>query len=379
MTPAVQRCRRWGVLAGLWLVVPLLLVAGLPAHGAAAQPAASQDPAEAASGSRVGAGHCPPLVLPAAPSTPEDAAPGAERGLLWRLQRDGRSSWLYGTLHVGRPGWGRPGPLVLSALHASDTLAVEIDLDDPQVATELAQALREHASAGPAAALPPALVQRLKAATARACLDEAVLASMPPLMQAATLTLADGRWLGLDSAYGQEPALTALARARGLRVAGLETPARQLAALQPVGGPAAQQRQLDHALRQLEDGRARIALMRLAQVWAAGDLQALERYEDWCDCVATVADRQLLHQLNDARNPALADAIAVRHAAGERVFAAVGALHMTGPQALPALLAARGFRVTRVPLSAGGTATAGGQQRAHNADSGSQPAHRGRP
>jgi uncharacterized protein YbaP (TraB family) len=279
-------------------------------------------------------------------------APGAGRGLLWRLQRDGRTSWLYGTLHVGRPGWERLGTQVLAALRASDTLAVEIDLDEPAVQADLAQRLRERtqAEARSANPLPPPLARRLQAAMARACLDGGELAGLPPLMQAATLTLADGRWLGLDAAYGQEPALAARARSRGLRVASLESPAQQLAALQPAVSPAELHRQLDTALRQLEDGRSRLALMRLAQFWARGDLQALERYEDWCGCAPTAADRQLLRQLNDGRNPALADAITARHAAGERVFAAVGALHMTGQQALPGLLAARGFRVQRVPL-----------------------------
>jgi uncharacterized protein len=48
----------------------------------------------------------------------------------------------------------------------------------------------------------------------------------------------------------------------------------------------------------------------------------------------------------------LADSIAALHRGGERVFAAVGALHMFGPQGLPALLAARGFEVERVAFAA---------------------------
>jgi uncharacterized protein YbaP (TraB family) len=329
---------------------------------------------------KVEPGHCPPQVQPPAGV---DTAPGVDRGMLWQLQRDGRTSWLYGTLHVGRPGWQRPGPRVQAALQASDTLAVELDLDDPQLAaqmgTQMARRLQQettrpaagtaaHPAADPgegaAGALPPALARRLQAARARGCLEPAQTGWMPPLMQVAALTLHDGRWLGLDGAYGQERALGALARQRGMRVVSLETLEQQLTALQPTGPPAEQQRQLGAALQQLEDGSARLGLMRLAQAWSRGDLQALERYEDWCECAPTDDDRRLLRQLNDARNPGLADGIAAQHARGRRVFAAVGALHMTGAQALPRLLAERGFRVRRMPLAlgAGGAAEPGAER-----------------
>jgi uncharacterized protein YbaP (TraB family) len=89
-------------------------------------------------------------------------------------------------------------------------------------------------------------------------------------------------------------------------------------------------------------------LRRLAEAWEQGDLAALEDYLAWCECGDSEADREFMRRLNDERNGPLADGIAALHERGQRIFAAVGALHMTGPQALPALLAARGFRVERV-------------------------------
>ena len=55
-----------------------------------------------------------------------------------------------------------------------------------------------------------------------------------------------------------------------------------------------------------------------------------------------------MRRLNDDRNPALAQRIDALHGQGRRVFAAVGALHMTGAQALPRLMAERGYRVERI-------------------------------
>jgi uncharacterized protein YbaP (TraB family) len=63
------------------------------------------------------------------------------------------------------------------------------------------------------------------------------------------------------------------------------------------------------------------------------------------------ADRAFIKRLNDDRNPGLANRIDALHGEGRRVFAAVGALHMTGAMGLPRLLAQRGFRVERVDFA----------------------------
>jgi uncharacterized protein YbaP (TraB family) len=64
--------------------------------------------------------------------------------------------------------------------------------------------------------------------------------------------------------------------------------------------------------------------------------------------VQSEAERAQLRRLNDARNPFLAERIDALITQGHRLFAAVGALHMTGPQALPRLLEQRGYRLERL-------------------------------
>ena len=105
---------------------------------------------------------------------------------------------------------------------------------------------------------------------------------------------------------------------------------------------------VEQSLDQLDSGQGRAVLQRLALAWEQADLATLASYEEWCDCVHDAAERAFSKRLNDDRNPGLADAIARLHDGGQSVFAAVGALHMTGPQALPALLQARGFKVGAV-------------------------------
>jgi hypothetical protein len=283
----------------------------------------------------------PPTPVPSAELFEAAQRQAKDRGLLWRIQRDGRTSWLYGTLHLGRAEWLAPGPQVRAAIEASDLVALEIDITDPA-------ALEQARSATPPAPeLPQPLRQRLARQTERACLPEGALDRLHPVMQGVTLALLEARWESLDARFGQEFVLAMAARRLGRPTASLESAADQMALLIP-GEAARAIDMLDSALAQVEDGSARRGLRRLAQAWEAGKLAELGDYERWCECMRNAEDRAQLQRLNDGRNPALAARIDDLHRSGKRVFAAVGALHMTGPLALPDLLRARGFRVERV-------------------------------
>ncbi|MFT7722856.1 MAG: TraB/GumN family protein [Roseateles sp.] len=281
---------------------------------------------------------CPPP--PAAP-TPEQAAAWAaqapDRGLLWRLRRGGHSSYLFGSLHVGQAAWAYPGPALRRAWRETEVLAVELDPADVGAAL---------AAAGPAAPLAPALARRVEAQARAACLPPAALAPLPAMLQLSTLMLAEARRDGFDAAFGQDLMLLALARSQGRPVRSLERVAEQLDALAPE--PQALDALVGGALRQLQRGQWRAPLRRLAEAWSRGDLQALADYPRWCACADTPAERAWLRRVNDDRNAPLADRIAALHGAGQRLLVAVGALHMAGPQALPRLLAQRGFDVEPV-------------------------------
>jgi uncharacterized protein len=286
----------------------------------------------------------PPPQLPSAAQI-EAAQRGArDRGFLWRITKDGRSSYLFGTLHLGKLDWAFPGPRLRDVLAAVDTLAVEVDLTDPAVARMMSGAAASPASAP---ALPEATRQRLRRQFAAACIPEQALAALHPMLQAITLSVLAGRWEGLDAGYAQEITLGMQARSRALPIVALESASAQLELLLP-RHPEELERLLGQTLDQLEQGRVRPVLRRLAAVWEGSRLAELERYEQWCDCADTPEDRAFLERLNDARNPPMAERIDALHRGGKRLLVAVGALHMTGPQALPRLLEARGYRVERL-------------------------------
>ncbi len=279
---------------------------------------------------------CPPAL----PAVSDASTLAKDRGFMWRATRDGRTLHLLGTLHIGKPHWRKLGPLTSAALRSADVLALEVDPNDPALLEAMAE-LRHPTQ------LPEALQQRLAKAFERACLATEALATLHPVLQATTLMVMEARWLGMDSSHAMEQILLAQGKPPGRRVVALESALAQLQILVPADEAEATT-VLEQSLAQLEDKSARRVLERLAAAWEQGDLTALEDYGRWCECADTEADRAYMKKLNDERNSGLADGIEAQHKAGKRVFAAVGALHMTGAQSLPKLLQQRGFKVERV-------------------------------
>ena len=287
---------------------------------------------------------CPPEArVPSAEQVQAGRRGARDHGFLWRADKDGRSAYLYGTLHVAKLSWMAPGPQVTRALAASNTLALELDLQDAGVQRSLADGM----AAAAASALPEPLRQRLARLAAAECLPPLAIAGLKPELQVATLMSLVGRRDGLDPAYGIDLFLAGWGHATHKPVVSLETPAMQLRALL-LPDAAEQISFVEGALDELENGRARTQLARMAQVWADGDLATMTRFEEWCECMKTRSDRDAMTRLLDDRNPALAAGIDALHASGKRVFAAVGSLHMVGPGGLPALLERRGYRVEHI-------------------------------
>lgn len=278
---------------------------------------------------------CPPQP---APPTAEQAARWAaaapDRGLLWRISRGGHSSYLYGSLHVGRADWAYPGPALRQAWADTEVLAVELDPAD------VGAALAALPQAEP---LPPGQARRVEAQARAACLPAGALTALPAMLQLSTLTLIEARRDGFDAAFGQDLMLLAWAKDEHRPVQSLESVDEQLAALEPEAAelPAL----VDGTLRQLQRGEMRAPLRKLAASWSRGDLKVLADYPRWCACADSPAERAWLRRVNDERNTQLAARIDALHGAGQRLLVAVGALHMSGPEALPRLLAARGFEV----------------------------------
>jgi uncharacterized protein YbaP (TraB family) len=298
---------------------------------------------------------CPPVaVAPDAATLQRWAAQASDHGLLWRYEKDGRAGWLFGTIHVGRGEWTVPGPALARAVAGADRLVLEVDPLSPTFGDDLQQAAAP-AGAASVPRLSDDLLRRLARQRELACVGHA-LDGLPPALQAVSLLTLIARPAGLDPAWGQEPALSALFHGQGRPVESIETPGEQLDALL---GPDDPSQTLAQALAELEDGSSLAVLQRLAQAWAAGDREQLARYPEWCRCLDTAEQRALNERVVAQRNRRMGEAVMALHARGARPLVAVGALHMIGPDGLPALLHKAGFTVTWLgpaPRGAGATA-----------------------
>jgi hypothetical protein len=208
---------------------------------------------------------CPPAAQAPTPAQMQTGLREArDRGMLWRLEKDGLVGWLYGTLHVGKLAWALPGPKVTQALRQAQTVALELDLSDPAIGQALQASLADWRQRQADSPLPPALLARLAALARADCVASTAFEQQPALMQALGLVVLSGRRDGLDPAFAQEFMLGGFAKAGGKTVVSLESPGEQLAAMAPQD-PAELQASLAQAVDQLESGQARRLLNRVAR------------------------------------------------------------------------------------------------------------------
>ncbi len=267
-----------------------------------------------------------------------------DRGFLWKFEKNGRTGFLYGTVHINKLEWSFPGPKTIAAIRDSDLIAFELDVLDPQIQAQMSNPAISGIKNVP---LPQPLKQRMEAVARRVCAPLEALAAMHPIMQMVTVTLLDARFAQFEIGYGSEIFMAGFARGAKKTTTSLETAELQMRAL--FAGDADEViASVESGLTLFESGRQREQTARLLSVWATSNFTDLQQYEKWCECATTDADRRFLKRINDDRNTGLAASIDKLHHEGRRVFAAIGALHMVGPNAVPKLLADMGHKVERV-------------------------------
>jgi len=293
------------------------------------------------------AADCPPAVAQHTPEMIQSGLRNArDHGFLWRISKDGRTSYLYGTIHVAKFDWMFPGPQVMKAIRSTDTIALEMDMLDADIQGRMAQGM----AALHSTTIPMPLQKRMRQQAAALCVPYDSIASLSPELQVTTLSLMVGRRAGLEAEYAIDSALAGIGHSAKKNVVSLETPEMQLQLLQ-MKNLQETISFVEDSLDELETGRSLKMLTRIAKIWTNADYSEMAHFDAWCECLNTETEREVMKRALDERNPALAEHIDALHGSGRQVFAAVGSLHMFGASGLPALMAKRGYQVERVNFS----------------------------
>ena len=296
------------------------------------------------SGPSVAAVSCPPALVAPTPEMIQNGMSNArDHGFLWRISKDGRVSYLYGTIHLARFDWMFPGKQVMQAIRATDTIALELDMLDKNIQADMAKGMAKLHSK----ALPAVLVKRMRKQAELNCIPYDSIASLIPEFQVVALTMTVGRKVGLESGYAIDAVLAGIGHKAKRNMVSLESAELQISALQ-MKNTSDMLAFVENSLIDLETDRSLKMLDRIAKYWDEANYTEMERFNEWCDCLNTEIERVMMKRLLDDRNPAMALKIDALHASGKQVFAAVGSLHMFGPLGLPTLMAQRGYQVEKL-------------------------------
>lgn len=262
---------------------------------------------------------------------------------LWVVKDEDTTIYLFGTVHVLKPGLGWFDDAVKRAFDKSDQLMLEIVL--PEDPAEMAQKM-----------IPLALDQSGKTISSRLSADElkAYQAAMTglgipvaqfdrfePWFAAMTLSIAPLAQLGYDPEQGAEKQLTAAAKAAAKPVSGLETVDQQLGFFD--GLPEKQQLAfLNSVVKDID--KLGPTLDKTVVLWGKGDTEALAVAMN----ESMAATPELAKVLLFDRNQRWADQLKARMDQPGTVFVAVGAGHLAGEHSVQDFLKERGLTAERI-------------------------------
>lgn len=251
----------------------------------------------------------------------------------------GEKAWLFGTIHA------LPAPVrwrsqqVGNALGAADRLILEVAAitDDARTARAFAERSRSPGLPPLDQRIPADLREELAQAARQGGIKVTALDAYETW--AAALMLQNATAMDdIDTGHGID---RALARSWPGKVEEFEGADAQLAIFD--GLPEVQQRALLGAV--LTGAQSRESQRRsLQEAWGRGDMDLIARVTD----AEFAAEPHLREALLTARNRAWVARLEVMLGTGAQPFVAVGAAHLAGADGLPAMLAARGWKVRRL-------------------------------
>ena len=281
--------------------------------------------------------HTRTQAAPAAVTAPAPRAPG-EGPALWVIRDADSTVYLFGAVHLLRPGAAWGSDKVDAAFDSASDVWFEVVNPDDQ--TAMMTAIRDH-GLSPERPLSSRLTEpekaRLDAAVRAMGMDPAQIDPMRPWFAAMLVGVTPLTTAGYDPTAGVELNLRARATAAGKTLHGFETLDQQLAGLASMTDEG-QTTYLRHYLAHSDEAVSEMD--RLVAGWTVGDLEAVSAY-------ARANGRDISDETHEIfmarRNADWAGQIETLLAGSGTAFIAVGAAHLVGDDSVQALLADKGI------------------------------------
>ena len=282
------------------------------------------------------------VPLPACAKAAPPRAPGDADPALWVVKDADTTVYLFGTIHVLKPGLSWFDEAVRAAFDRADEVKLEITDEDTAGMAGLVQA-KGMTTGGPTLTEKLPVKERAKLATymGRIGLPQAAYDRMQPWLAASYLQVQSLAKVGYDPANGPEQVITAAARQAGKPLSGLETTAEQIGFFAGLSDRS-QVAMLDDTLDEMP--KLTTEMNRMVDQWSAGKTDGIAKELN----EGIQKTPETMKVLLTDRNKRWANWIAARLAKPGTVFIAVGAGHLAGPASVQAELAKRGLKAERV-------------------------------
>jgi uncharacterized protein YbaP (TraB family) len=267
---------------------------------------------------------------------PDDPDPA-----LWVIRDEDTTIYLFGTVHILRPGMSWFDEAVKDSFDASDELVVEMIKPAPAAMVKIVNdlaidktgiSLRDKLTAEDRAAYEAALT--------KLNLPVAAFDPLDPWFASVNLSLIPLMRNGYATDQGVEDELLAQAAARAITITGLETPEQQLGFFDNLPEDV-QIRFLNFTVETIDE--AADGMEQMVAEWANANVEELGELMN-----AGLEDRIIYETLLVNRNATWTEWISERMNRPGTVFIAVGAGHLAGESSVQAFLAKKGLVAERI-------------------------------
>jgi uncharacterized protein YbaP (TraB family) len=280
------------------------------------------------------------LLIPCAVSAQSAYSPP-----IWEVRSGENTAYLFGTIHVGKADFYPLPASVQSAFAKSNVVALEVDPADEQAAMTAAMSAMYTPPDNIENHLDPDLIAGVIQVCAGYGIPFEQIRQIKPYLLMFMLTALEYQRLGYSPDKGLENHFARRALEQGKGIVALESMSAQMQTLDSLSADL-QTAMLQIAVDEISSGEVEGLVAEMITAWRTGNMDKL-------GAVLLAEERRLPKAMAKEfharflteRNVAMVQQIERMLLNGERVFVAVGAMHMVGDDGIPALLAANGYEV----------------------------------